>query len=186
MPRVVVSRSFGNRNTILNNYFQTMSIEPNRTTNQLNAIEHNRMIAIRLSNAIESQSNFTPISWFDWDSIVFDCVRLRSVLLDCLIFDWIDCVRLCDPVCETIIDMTRLFRVAHYLYLADYCTFLTNSTTTAFFLVDRTQSILIEHNRHQLNIIDTNRTQSTLIDGNRTQSNFTPILLVRLWFDCVR
>ena len=42
----------------------------NRTPNQLNAIERNRMIEIRLPNAIESQSNITVI--FSIDSITFD------------------------------------------------------------------------------------------------------------------
>ena len=42
-------------------HFQTMSIERVRRSNQSNAIECDRTVEIWLSNAIESQSNITPI-----------------------------------------------------------------------------------------------------------------------------
>ena len=42
----------------------------NQTPNQLNTIECNQMIEIRLPNAIESQANITVI--FSIDSITFD------------------------------------------------------------------------------------------------------------------
>ena len=40
--------------------------QTNQTPNQLNTIERNRMIAIQLPNAIETQSNITQ-------DLLFDC-----------------------------------------------------------------------------------------------------------------
>ena len=62
-------------------YYQTISIERDRWSNQ---IERSRTIEIQLSKAIEFQSNITPIFGFHWNSIGFDCVRVRSIA-----FDWI-------------------------------------------------------------------------------------------------
>ena len=73
----------------------------NRKPNQLNAIEGNRIIEIRLSNAIEFQSNITAISRFDCDSIEIRLpnaielikfyrhfyIRLRSI--DSIAFDYV-------------------------------------------------------------------------------------------------
>ena len=59
-----------------------MSIERKPQSNQLKTIERNRIIAIRLSNAIESQSN--PKFWVKFDFVrfrsnSFDCVRICSI-----------------------------------------------------------------------------------------------------------
>ena len=59
---------------------QSNEIEQKSQSNQSKTIERNRIIAIRLSNAIESQSN--PKFW-----VKFDFVRFRSNS-----FDW---VRIC-------------------------------------------------------------------------------------------
>ena len=58
----------------------------NRTPNQLNAIERNRMIEIRLPNAIESQSNITVIfsidSTYSIASTKFDWLLFSEVTLN--------------------------------------------------------------------------------------------------------
>ena len=57
---------------------QTMSIERDRTKIAIEPIEHDRIIAIRLSNAIESQSN----------SQFLGNIRLRSIgVLRSIAFD---------------------------------------------------------------------------------------------------
>ena len=55
---------------------QTMSIERVRRSNQSNAIERDRTVEIRLSNAIESQSNGQILGNYSIGSIE---IRLRSI-----------------------------------------------------------------------------------------------------------
>ena len=64
---------------------QSNEIEQKSQSNQSKTIERNRIIAIRLSNAIESQSN--PKFWVKFDfvrfrSIAFEFVRLGSNSFD--------------------------------------------------------------------------------------------------------
>ena len=70
---------------------QTMSIERVRRSNQSNAIEHDRMVEIRLSNAIESQSNGQILGNYSIGSIE---IRLRSIEIllafDCVLFSRFD------------------------------------------------------------------------------------------------
>ena len=54
---------------------QSNEIEQKLQSNQSKTIERNRIIAIRLSNAIESQSN--PKFW-----VKFDFVRFRSIAFE--------------------------------------------------------------------------------------------------------
>ena len=64
---------------------QTMSIERVRRSNQSNAIEHDRTVEIRLSNAIESQSNGQILGNYSIGSIE---IRLRSIkILRSIAFD---------------------------------------------------------------------------------------------------
>ena len=49
----------------------------NQTGSAIEPIERDQTVENRLSNAIESQSNITPIFGFDCVRLRFDCVRLR-------------------------------------------------------------------------------------------------------------
>ena len=72
-------RSFIDQSSIFYRSYPDDVNQTNRTLNQLNAIERNRMIAIRLPNAIEIQSNITQDGKFQFDW--FDYVRLIDHLL---------------------------------------------------------------------------------------------------------
>ena len=64
LPQIENENSpLGDRDGLLN--IQTISIERDQRSNQSNQIERNRTVEIRLSNAIESQSNITLIFGFD-------------------------------------------------------------------------------------------------------------------------
>jgi len=62
---------------------QSNQIERFSQLNQSNSIERNRLIEIRLSNAIELQSNLKI-------GVMFDCVRRCSIPFDwcSIVFDW--------------------------------------------------------------------------------------------------